>query len=1347
MFSLCCKIRKIASAFIYMEVSTETAEIHASMKSRRPMYSTIVQENSRGWKRESLAVISDYSLDIYSPDGRTFKKEYIWLGLRKISREKEKIKLKFTQGKINLESFVFATQLYQTIVYNLLNIFTVDELTRVGLNEFVSEKLKPTKQACLSRILQYSQLKGHPFPKQIISILHKNFYLNKNIVYLSDFTEKMLALKYIIKSLTYCNAIRGIVFPQNSDVIITDYLTKKIDRIRLLEFISLEGKARHLCKFLDTFSQVDVTKISGIELSNSQLQPKHMASLSNFCDVKSIQSLSLHNAFTAETKMSFYTNFFTANMMMNLSYLNLDNTPHLDLINLIPNVPRLVYFSVANCDLLVEDIIHITQLPLLRTLDVSYNKCDRLPPNAIQLPKSLTKLKAHHVTWADGTLVNIFKVITMRKELGLHIDLSNANANHQEFERLSVEFGQSMYFPLISLKWNCNPVDFGFFEYLRKSPYLYSLHLDGIFSEISQELDLLCKFINITPSVRNLSVQGSDNVFLAAGVTRVVDALKSTTIKKVDVSNNRIPDAALMYMRELFSPKSTLEYVIFDGNHPQNSESFMNLIEAAGGSIKTSVAFPLNDFTELKDKNLISEQVFEETINMFKKPEEGTQIQSNSFNVPEKSPFTKPFLLPTKSDEKKLYITREMAEKMRENTKDILIISRVPTSNSVLMDSTSVVIHFPDEKKSISQQMSDFVSEYHMSNSRLDRFSTDDEAKKDAIDENKKETNQQNSPRSESEMRNFDKFDSVLISPAKKRETQSLMLDIEEIQASPKKNRSIYNSDGENKKSLKKRKEQIEEVDYEVKKREKRKNKQIEDIPKKTKKQSIEDENEIILKKASQKRTRKKQNEEDDFADINDPSFEQVPKKKKNRKNKNQESVELKINPEILQMEENSQKSEYKQRSPRKQNDSAENNLLPKRKRIQENQMTSSPRSRKQQNDFDQPRSPHKQENDFDNQPRSPRRNESLQKQEIEPKLPKSPRKYENEPRSPNRYEDEFNYQRSPHKQESRFNDNDFHDVGSNYQRSPRKQESRFSNERSPNKYDNDFNYEKHSFRNENEFNYDRSPHKYDIDSSHQRSPHRQESRFSNERSPHKYDVDSGHHRFPHRNDFRNESNYDRSPRKTEYRRESIIDDGSSQHRHRSRRNSSSIVMPQEKHPHKVLPPEPFVSGIGKISTPPYSYYDTDYSSYYPYSYSVSYYSSRPRHQSESRHRQRNKKIDLKYDNDSRHKYEAEKRETRRAQSVSKHDSPRSPKLRAANEDDLMPLNPYGKISDEFYEKASPRSEKQKSRFDDIKKPPKPLDEPTALQKLEMLRAKRDERPIEAHSSFGSRIRRLMNHY
>lgn len=1193
-----------------MEKASEIAETHALARGRHPMYSTICQENSRGWKRDGLVVISDYSLDLYSPDGLTFKKEYVWLGLMKISREKERIKLKFEQGKIQLESFTNAAQIYQTIVYNLLNLFTVNQLNQVGLNEFISEKPNPSKRACLLRLKQYSELRLLPYPKKIENLLNRFFVTNETIIRIPDKDYKMLYLKYIMKSISFCLPFKGLIFPPNRNEILADYLTENIDKIRLLEFISLEGKARHFCKFFDTFSHVDVTKICGIELSNSCLQPKHMASLSNFCDVKSIVSLSLHNAFSPETKLSFYTNFFTANMMMNLAYLNLDNTPQLDLINLIPNIPRLVYFSVANCDLLIEDIIHITQLPLLRTLDVSFNKCDRFPPNAIQFPKSLTKLKASGVTWAEGTLVNMFKVISLRKELGLHIDLSNAKVQQDEFEKLSTEFDQSLNFPLISLNWNSNPVGFSFFEYLRKSMCLKSLHLDGIFTETSPELDLLCHFIKITTSLHYLSIQGSEERFLASSVSKVVAALAKTSIKEIDLSNNKIPDESLVKIGDLFSPKSTLQVVACDNNHPATYDSIVTLLETAGGSLKTNFLFPIEDFMELKAKNKIPKEIYDQTLTNFKKPEEISTFLSQNINIPEKSPYIKPFLLTTKrKKEKTLYISREKSDSMKDIPKDKFLTSRICQSSSfALMDSASVIIQLPEDKKTISQQMSDFVSEYHMSNSRLDRFSTDDEIRKVSTDDEMKKISDDEikkismddeySPRKKS-VRNFD---SVLISPSKKK-TNEFSLD--QIQSSPKK----------------KKKQEPDNQEQEQKKRERKKpkvEKQIDEIPKKTKKQ------------------KKLEEEYDDEADINEPEVIQQPRKKKNRRIKPETEEKLQINTEIYKIRNKTAPSSPTKQRPQQLVIENTNNMQyfeVKEENPRNEYKLRSPTSQRIK----------KQRRSSYNEPNNHKSNEIPQENYPKQNLFPEPfvsgvGRVQTPPYSYSETESTYSYYSRPYS------------YSVSYSPQPHHHRSVISHHH----------HENHSRRDERYYHNDDFPH-------------------HNEKIPTKSDNH-------HQNEFLRRIH------------------GESPHHEHSPRH-------QEFSPHR------------QYQSPRMNEISPRYQDYSPHRHEIS-----PHH----------------HHHDVVHEH--------RSQSLSKRsprqpDLPKVPKMRAANEEDLMPINPYMRISDEIYEKANISHQNDKSRFDEIIQPPKPLEEMTARQKLEALMEKKEERPLESHASFGSRIRRLMNQY
>ena len=724
-----------------MEAECERCEEESRKCKRMPLYTTPVRENaSTPWKRESILVITDYSLDLYSPNTYELRKSIVWMKVTGIKQKDENVILKMSHSSVTLESFLYSQQVYETIIFVLLNLHTRKEVIDMQLADFLNDMPKPTCIGVLSRLQQMSVIWKEPSPLQIYTELKTLFVAQHSIIDLENFTESIRALKYVFDILPMCTFLKGLIIPDIPNEIVCDTLYEHTGRLKKLEFISLKGRARHLCKFMEKFVQKSNVMVSGLEFTDSNLQPKHMVSITQYCDAKRITSLGFHNAFTNETRMSFYTNFFTPNMMTSLSYLSLDHTPDLDLVNIIPNVPKLVYFSVAYCDLLVEDILHIVQLPNIRILNVSGNRCERMPPTAIQLPKTLINLVAADVTWCDGALSNAFKVVSMRTELGLNVDFSDAKVSKTEYELLFSDLQTTMNFPLLSLKWNGNKVDKRFFEYLKKNNALSSLSLDGVFSVSAKEIDYLCDFIQTTSSVKKLSIKGREEYVLGGSAVKVINAVNNSYLEDLDISDNKIPDNGILAMKNLFRDDIALKQIAFDGCFPERCDAYISLIDVAAQNRQIRISFPIKDFDTMRASDMITEEVFDAALSHFQFSSAVQYSKSRSvIHIPKQNPFNRPFHVFCKDDEAfPKYYTKYEAERLRRSKQsDFISLNNSSASFSQISMDPPMYIKQPErrkERKSFKEHMSEFASGYHNtpktkmtgSKSSFDRFSPDD---------------------------------------------------------------------------------------------------------------------------------------------------------------------------------------------------------------------------------------------------------------------------------------------------------------------------------------------------------------------------------------------------------------------------------------------------------------------------------------------------------------------------------------------------------------------------------------------------------------------------------------------
>ena len=699
-----------------MEAECERAEEKSRKGNRIPIFSTVVKENSETlWKRESILVITDYSLDLYSPETVEQRKIFVWMRVEGIEQNDDKIKIKYNLMNITIESFLYAKQIFQTILYILLNIHTRKELIEMKLTDYLCDIQRPTAIAILSRIEQLHAIRKDASVLQIYDTFNKYFIKQETVVDLSDFNEPMRAMDYLFDIVPLYNLFKTLIIPDIPGEIVYDKLYEHTGRLKRFECISIKGRARHFCKFFEKFQNKTNMLTCGLEFTDTKLKPKHMAALAAFCDCKRISSLSFHNAFRKQTRLSFYTNFFTPNMMTSIAYLNLDYTKKLDISNIVPNVPNLVYFSVAYCELLVEDILDQSKFPNIRTLIANGNKCERLPPTAIQLPRTLTRLDLADVEWGEGTLTGAFKLISMRTELGMHVDFSNAHASHEEFERTFADIKQNMNFPLLSLKWNGNKVDKRFIDFLLKNNSMNFLSMDNIFNVNSPNIDLICDFITSTQSVNKLSIRGGNTCYIGASIRKIVKAVNSSIIEDLDISDNKIPDSGINALKGIFTDDTNLKFLSFDGCLPEKSDAYIGLIDAAAQNRHIKISFPFNDLNNMRDNRIITGKVYTTLLSHFQSASADAYGRTKmSIRTPARTPYTRPYQVYVKEDVPVRYMTKYEADKLRRGKQSDFLSFNSGSFSQISMDPPMYIrssASSPRMSKSFMEPQEDEVSE------------------------------------------------------------------------------------------------------------------------------------------------------------------------------------------------------------------------------------------------------------------------------------------------------------------------------------------------------------------------------------------------------------------------------------------------------------------------------------------------------------------------------------------------------------------------------------------------------------------------------------------------------------
>ena len=229
-----------------MEAECERCEEESRKCKRLPLYSTPVRENaSTPWKRQSILVITDYSMDLYSPENYELRKSVVWMKVEGIKHSKEEIILKLPFSSITLESFLYSRQVFETIIYVLLSIHTRKEVIEMGLGEFLNDLPKPSCLAVLSRVQQMSVIWKEASPIQIYTTLKNIFIRQQSTIDLTNIIEPIRALNYVFDILPMCPFLKALIIPEIPDQIVYDTLYEHTGRLKKLEFLSFAGRSIH----------------------------------------------------------------------------------------------------------------------------------------------------------------------------------------------------------------------------------------------------------------------------------------------------------------------------------------------------------------------------------------------------------------------------------------------------------------------------------------------------------------------------------------------------------------------------------------------------------------------------------------------------------------------------------------------------------------------------------------------------------------------------------------------------------------------------------------------------------------------------------------------------------------------------------------------------------------------------------------------------------------------------------------------------------------------------------------------------------------------------------------------
>lgn len=609
-------------------------------------------------KTEKYLLISNSRLTYCNKQDNLPLVSYSWFKVSKMQVTEDTIDLLFGNFRVYFESE--KTPQIQNILLDILpRILRPTELISFGYFESPEDRPAPTPISAMLRLTERAKLNNSQISKQTFDLISEILTYSIDCVDFSKFDNQREAMQVFFDILPLCPTVTTIQTYNTDNIDVYDLLSTLVCESSFLESIEVEGPiTKHYDSFLRHLSRNKDIPLHGLTFSKTSLNETNLRSLAKCMTDKYICSISLKNAISKSIYPCFY-NIFLPIVGKQLTVLNLEGMPDMDIDLIVRSLSYIEALSFANCQM---DIIEIfkslssAKLESLRLLNVSGNKFNYSTQSLPCLPHSVTCLQMQDVKWEDNSMVFLFTSLSSIFSQTIRLDLSRADASQSEFQRLFNAIRPMEIKRLSCLIWDENPVASRFFNFLAKNTQIDYLSLSGCFSESDGDMvKHLEPIILKSTSLKSLVIKGTEYKYMGANICSILRNLQqSKTIEYVDLSDSRCRDRGIIEARGLFTADTPIAFLNIDGAFPRSPKSLFDFCwKAAGNKRSIAVSFPYKDLKHLHSSGLISDSELYRVTSLFKHPQPTLNEEVSPFELPfeiyreENQPLFPRFLKPT----------------------------------------------------------------------------------------------------------------------------------------------------------------------------------------------------------------------------------------------------------------------------------------------------------------------------------------------------------------------------------------------------------------------------------------------------------------------------------------------------------------------------------------------------------------------------------------------------------------------------------------------------------------------------------------------------------------------------
>ncbi|KAH0795052.1 Leucine Rich Repeat family protein [Histomonas meleagridis] len=510
------------------------------------------------------------------------------------------------------------------------------------------DDIKVPVDAMINRIKFVSYTTSRNPPKGLYQLVHKTISNllkgppSQKALNLETFSEYPDYIDLVLDALNVFPDIHRVVAPAPFDGgsywgILADFVAKNqtITTIESYESINSQFK-----DFADSLSTSQFSKVQSLGFYNNSFGSDFSYSLSKLVSQKNIKALFITNGLNIKGYKMLIPLFKKNLGFQNLTTLSLSDTLFIQFEDIISSLPDLKILYLMNCSLdLSQVFMALSKYPQISLNELRLSGNSFLSPiqSDIILPQQLDTLVLNDVDWNNNAMKMIFvaidNMVQEKNSANPFFSLSIKHASQSKicwdsFDEFLSTFECKSITKLI---YDCNPIQSGFLEFLKKAKSLSFLSMKACFYNGAQFLNDFSKAIALNNSIVNLCISGEGNRFLSDSFPVIINGLcQNKTVKLLDISQNHIGNAIFDLILQLYTSPNPIYELYFDGNSLSDPNKFKSILsEMRQKGVAGKLHLPRGDLNKLRQLNTITQSTLDDIIKLIKEMESDQSIRES----------------------------------------------------------------------------------------------------------------------------------------------------------------------------------------------------------------------------------------------------------------------------------------------------------------------------------------------------------------------------------------------------------------------------------------------------------------------------------------------------------------------------------------------------------------------------------------------------------------------------------------------------------------------------------------------------------------------------------------------